>query len=509
MKTCKFCGKELTDEMNLCPFCMKKQDEEQPKASKKIDLKIVIIVLLSLLIIVGVVIGCVLILSGDEVVNTNSTSVVYKNSDESEDDIVVSNDGGNGITLDGSVISWGNMEIDNPNLNLTEDQIKVLKYFDTDYLRVYDYDNLQRYPTIYKNAQICFPAIIHKVLEYDDEKFKCLAYMDFEWNSGLVALKKEPIIIYGKQSGNARLIKGDCLYFYGRYIDSKSIEINGKTNIYPHVSVNYFSEYDDAHGCSTALFDIDYVSDVAKILLGENIKIKVPVAFEDYQPDEYHNYQYYWYLVTPENQSNANFKKFEFPALGGFFCDPDALENPLKNYYVSADFKHFIVTTFDKNSNLMYLDYYDREFNKIWGREFKDIDNVELDYTSDYIYLSANNDLYCISTKNGKDKMSPVMVGEKIKITVVKDGIIMVGTGNKDNIMKVDFDGDIVWKSSIDLDVNGCSKVQVVDENIVLAVDSDKYDNDGKWLSSIQKNVSVSSDNGKINAEFIDFSRKY
>ena len=42
--------------------------------------------------------------------------------------------------VDGAVVSWGNLEIDNSKL--TEDQKEVLKYFDSDYFMINNYDCL-------------------------------------------------------------------------------------------------------------------------------------------------------------------------------------------------------------------------------------------------------------------------------------------------------------------------------------------------------------------------------
>ena len=49
----------------------------------------------------------------------------------------------NGVEVDGAVVSWGNLEIDNSKL--TEDQKEVLKYFDSDYFMINNYDSFQKY----------------------------------------------------------------------------------------------------------------------------------------------------------------------------------------------------------------------------------------------------------------------------------------------------------------------------------------------------------------------------
>ena len=83
-----------------------------------------------------------------------------------------------GVTVNGSVISWANMKVDNPNLQLSDEQLQVLQYFDNDYFSVGEYENLQRYPQIYRNAQISFHGIITKILQMDDETYECLFWMN-------------------------------------------------------------------------------------------------------------------------------------------------------------------------------------------------------------------------------------------------------------------------------------------------------------------------------------------
>lgn len=450
---------------------------------------------------------------GSEITTTdnNTDSATH----ESTENIVAENE--NGVSLNGSVVSWGNMEVDNPDLNLTEDQIDVLRYFDTDFLYVQEYNNLQRYPAVYKNAQIQFEAVIKEVIESDDKSFKCLVdrsyTIDASNSSEITPNNKELIVITGNYVGNARFVKGDCMTFMGRYIDSKSFEINGKSSIYPYVSINHYYKTCTVLEDLGQRFDADYISKTAKILFGENTKIRTPEYEKDFDFNGRYFPEYYWYLATPDNQSNANLKSFELPANGGKILVPESEtgENQEKNIFVSADFQHFIVTDFEKDLHIMYLDYYDKNFNKIWGREFKDIDNAYFDYTNDYIYFAANNDLYVVSTKDGKDKFSPVMVGEKIKINVTKDGIILIGKGNKDNIMKTDFDGNVLWKTSVKMEVLSCSTLQIVNGNIVASIKNYRYNQKGYLdKETAPKNgiateaISIDGSNGEIIAEFDD-----
>lgn len=205
-------------------------------------------------------------------------------------------------------------------------------------------------------------------------------------------------------------------------------------------------------------------------------------------------------MVTPDNQSNANFSRFEFSRHNGFIRDANSTEDVERTLLVSADFQHYIVSIFDRNLNLTYLEYYNRDFQKLWSREFKDVDTISLDYTSKNIYLVANNDLYIMDTETGEDQIDPVLVGEKVKISVAKDGIIMIGTGNKDNIMKTDFEGNIIWKVSADMEVSSCDMIQIVNGTVVAKLDYQNYEPTFEYVS---KMVAVDSE-GNIVSEFVE-----
>lgn len=398
-----------------------------------------------------------------------------------------------GVTVDGVNISWANMEIDNAALKLTDEQKAVLQYFDDDYFFISDYDSLQRYPKIYRHAQVEFLGTVVKILEADDENYTCLV----EISNGSVdiydtedASAENNLVVMGSQPANGRIIEGDFLRFYGRYNDVSACTIDGKESYYPTVSAFY--------AIAGEKFDAANIKNVAKIIFGSDIKLEDPMQNSDYMLDENHPNGYLYYLVTLDNQTNANFSSFEFSRTNGFIRDANFKENIERQFFVSADFQHYIITVFDRNLHTAYLEYYDRAFQKIWGKEFENTDSITMDYTQNAIYIVTDNDLYGINIADGELLFDPVFVGEKIKINLLEDGVILIGKGNKDNIMKTDLKGNIVWKASIDLEVDSCSSLQIVDGNIV----GYYYNAFEDYDTFTQKMVSVDKD-GNIISEFV------
>ena len=79
-----------------------------------------------------------------------------------------------GVTVEQASISFANMKLDNDKLHFTDEQKEVLKYFDNDYFKVYSYEDLQRYPDVYKGAQIEIGAVVEKIIKSTDDEYELL-----------------------------------------------------------------------------------------------------------------------------------------------------------------------------------------------------------------------------------------------------------------------------------------------------------------------------------------------
>lgn len=409
---------------------------------------------------------CLFVLLSSFLVGCKNTEENGDNSTKGSDSSVVQEDEHNqsGVSLNGIKVSWANMKIDNDNLSLTEDQKTVLQYFDDDYLYIADYDSLQRYPDIFRHAQVDFEGGVVKVLKTDDESYTCLVWLR---NSDLMMEEfdsKNPpnenfVVVTGKHPSSGRIIEGDFLHFYGRYNDVESHTIDGKDAYYPSISAFYT--------VSGEKFDSDYIKKTAKVIFGPDIKLEDVMSRPDYVLDLNHPNWYSYYLVTLDNQTNANFSSFEFSRTDGFIRDANIKDGIERTINISADFNHYIIIIRDSNLNTVYVEYFDRDFKKIWSREFENTNNMKMDYTEDRMFLVTDNDLYYLDINTGENIIPPVFVGKKIDVNLLDDGVVLIGEGNKDNVMKVDLQGGIVWKASVDTDVTGCTSLQMIDGNII------------------------------------------
>ena len=137
----------------------------------------------------------------------------------------------------------------------------------------------------------------------------------------------------------------------------------------------------------------------------------------------------------------------------------------------SADFEHYFLFTLDHALEKLTLEYYDKDFSKIWKREFEGTTAAHYDYTKNNIYLSADNSLYIIDLSTGEDTFQPAFIGEKQEIRKMTDGILSVGFTKSDAIMKTDLEGNILWTASVAGDVNAVDGVQFVDGRIILQLE--------------------------------------
>lgn len=479
MKKCPKCSKELPNEAQFCPYCMTKFETDKiiiPKGKKKISKKLIA------LIVAGVVIAASIF---------GFAKWGYPAIKNASNQTGVNDPNQTGVNVDGSVISWANMKIDNPDLKLTEDQIEVLKYFDDDYFPINKYDNLKKYPKAYRNTQISFYGQVVKVINATDEEYECLFLVcDYE-SSG----KDNYVIIKGKQDEKSRMVEATDefggLACYGRYIDIQSYEVDGVSRQLPVVTINYTNEIGTLNSGDVSLrFGLDTISKVAKAILGD-VKISEPVDDENFGV----------LIATPNKQTNSAFTAFEFSMFKGYIKDVNSSETEIRQFGVAADFNHYIVSVYNENLKNMYLEYYDRDFNKLWGREFFNIDIQVYDYTSEYIYFVEDNDLHIIDIKTGEDTCDPILVGQKVKVNVTKDGIILIGKGTKDNIMKTDLNGKVLWKTSVDIDVTECGVLQIIDGNIVVNLISCLIDG---YSSEYKSKMAVIEKDGNLFLEFTD-----
>ena len=458
---CKNCGKELPNESQFCPYCMTKFSEEKKVEptepnSKKPNKKLPIIII-SAVLCVALIVSAVIVIPKFSKENTNEknsyTSGETENvlaeaktsTSESNIKITPENDKALGLM---------NVKLRNEGVELGDIEKLIIQYFDTDYFRA-PYSSLQRYPQVYKDAQINFLCYVTKIIESNSEEYTALveyeAYKNaegFYWETGDYA------VIKGTQS-ETRIMEGDTLYLYGKYADVNTYTVDGKSYTVPTILVNrysYFSEYDRVR----PMYSQEEIRSMARYIFGNDLKLRYTkygdVAGSDY---DYDLYEGLYYTAELDNQSNANFTKYLFFAgYGGYIIDCKS-EYPIeRNLTFSADFEHFFLEVFDRSMKVYTLECYDRDLKKVWSREFDQTTSSVIDYTKDHIYLVANGSMYIIDAETGENAVNPKYVGAKSEIRKLEDGILLISHKSADAIMKTDLVGNVLWTANLSKDMS-------------------------------------------------------
>ena len=408
----------------------------------------------------------------------------------------------------------GNTSFSNMNSNseeLTDIQKEVVHYFDNNYFW-FNSKLAQKYPQVYKGAKIVTAAAVVKVLKSDDTEFEAVlvdcgsaGYNYYEDSKIEDIPETQLLVVKGKQM-DKRLVKNTTMLLYGIYNDVESKKIDGKSYMVSNISVKEIIEYEDNNEYYyTPRSSFESIKKVAEYIFGKDIKVNKPVKKQDYKGEETDNF----YKITLDNQSNANFKVFNIYNNRGVITynkiHNQISSNITKKLFLSADFQHYIVSTYDADLEYVYVDYFDRDYKKIWSREFKyesaKAYSSPIDYTQDKLAIVVDNDLYLIDVNTGENIIDPVIVGEKTTINMMSDGIILIGDNSKDSIMKVDFNGKIIFRHNINMKNIDVAEIQVINNRIVICLEQEDIHD----YIPVKKFVVIDS-NGKIEAQSEEFS---
>ncbi len=466
----------------------------------------IILGIIVLVVIIGVVIFFV-------IKNKNNTEPTSSETNSSEIANQASVDSSSNIQAGHiSNISFGNYNSDDENFD--ETQKNIIEYFNNNYMG-FSAKDAQKYPQMFEGAKVCTYVRVVKVLNSTDEEFEVVAadLSQDGWRAYYDSVDQIPtgniICIKGKQL-NERLMGGEKINVYGTYINTENKEIDGKSYMVSNMTADFIQgfHYDstDRYELPDSKFSFDVIKNIAEYIFGKDIKVSkdTPEYADEGQEINYYN-------VILDDQSNLNFKSFDMYDDQGMIVydnEDNKLDiNTTKKLFISADFQHFIVTTYDKNTNHVYIDYFDRDRKKLWSREF-DYKSTKayvspMDYNNDTLACVIDNDLHIIDLNTGEDKVNSVIVGEKIKVLMIDDGIILIGDNSKDTIMKVDYSGNIIFKKDITFDGQlkniDYSQVQLINDKLSIYLsanfESDPYTAYKLVLMSKDGNIeSISND---------------
>lgn len=392
------------------------------------------------------------------------------------------------------------------SMNLSEDEKLVLEYFDNSYTRLTSSLTYvtQKYTNLFKNMKLYVEGYVVSIIESDDQKYKAIVKL-YDDNYDVVEDDKHYCIIEGEQQVK-RFKKGDYVAAYGTYETSELTSYNGEEYLMPKIKTEKWDE-------NGARFSNDEVRKISKYIFGENIR------FDNIKGCVYNvyceDYPLAGYLVKLENPKNPNYTMFNVFRGGQFievgYCNEENYEELCSSTQqvinVAYDYKHFIILTYEKATETAYMEYYDREFNKIWRKELDKEGSINesgvrayYDYNNKYLTFVMDGYLYLIDLTDGTDVISPVLIGADHEILMCEDYILLIGYEKKDYIIKLNYNGKIEKKISIeDSEITKIhsNKIQLIDDKIVVMISGENKE--GQVIYKVLKlneklNIEVQSD---------------
>lgn len=351
--------------------------------------------------------------------------------------------------------------------NLTEEQKMLIGYTDDNYFLLNQYELLQRYPDAFNDAQVVFTGQVTKIIKADDKSYEILVTLneyhdDTFFSQNEVCIKGNHSDNYSDITKNYRIIEGDQIKCFGVSKGSQTVEVNGNSSYIPVFEANQVI-VDNGIGQFTR-YNLSYIKELSQAMFPNGIKIREPIQGQDFDIngswDGIHDYSDMFLIGEPDNQSNANFTRYEFYQSRGYIRDNKSTADVIRQLKMSLDMQHYILTVYDSALKTFTIEYYNLSYNKLWSREFENAsiyqfntmsDNDFFDYTESAIYLDLNNNLYVIDMETGEDKISPVTVGAKTDIRKTTDGVLLMSDSMTDTVIKTDLEGNILWKLDLPL----------------------------------------------------------
>ena len=357
-----------------------------------------------------------------------------------------------------SSVGISNWKIDDNSLNLTEREKTLLEYFDDNYFFLDKYEFLQRYPEAYEGLQVIFYGTVKKILKYEENGFEALVSIT-TFDGYEYIRDNQDILIKGVTDG-ARIMENDNIKCYGRYEKVETRNIDGTNYTIPVLYVHRIL-IDNSDTPSFIRFDTDFIKKVTKAFFGDDVKVRKPIYDQDFVYDELHDSSEFFMIATLDNQSNANFNKYELYQQYGYIVDSNSTPEIIRNICISSDFEHYLLSIYDKDLKEFTLEYYDKDLKKIWSKVFENVINPVYDFTTERVYAVSNNELYVLDIDTGMEVQKPSFIGTKINISKVEDGVILFASTAADSIMKTTEKGSIVWKTNFSKDIDYISGIQV------------------------------------------------
>ena len=459
------------------------------KSTKKNKLnKLILIVLIAIIVILIVFIGIMFISKNNDnkyKSSENKTSIVEQKNVKS-----------------GHIYSVKTLDVFDDELG--DDKKELAKFVDENFFFIESYEEMVRYADTLKGIKVAFYCQVKTILSTDNNNYEAVCNWgnsdDYFWGVDDNELR-DSVIIRGEKP-EKMFIVGDTLTIKGKLVGAETKNIEGKSKYLPVIEIADLGIGGEWYSEST-------IRKVAKLIFGNNIKVRRPTDDENEKMVNYEMYSYHdsLWLIEFENQSNLNFKVFDiWASYSSGLITYNALYNQgiekdyLNKYlYITPDLQKYIVFDMDRSGKYMYISVYDRNLNKIWSREISNVSRMVWDATDTQLTFVSDNDMYNIDLESGENIGEPLYVGKKNAVRIVENGYILLSDSTDDAVMFVNNDGKITNKYDINMKISPrgylSTTLQKLDNNYVILY---SYAEVNEYIEVTSKYIIIDKDGNLI-----------
>ena len=481
-KKCPFCGKELPLEQMFCPYCVHRLDVYENKKEEFVNNKKT----KWPIILIGIaVLGIVLFLT---VVMCNIFIGGHQKQESQKSDSM--NDYAYGMLYN----TMSQIESDS---TYTKEQKMAIEYYDNNYMKLFSYEFLLRYPDIFENSQVKFNAVVKKVVNIDKETFMLLVKWDETYEGTtqsnldsyiMLCGKIEDISVAGNISDGTRVVEGDHIYVYAQLLSLENYTVDQTTYNIPKCNVNQII-LNDSNTQLNERYNKEYLTSYARNLFGTEVSLREAEYGKDFIFDSLHYPEYKFLICELPNTLDSRFKSFEIYQQGGCIRQSGSTKEDDTVIRVAADGEHFYRIEHNKTDRQIEIAYYESVDNIVWSRKIENISIARYDFTVNNMYIASDDTLYIINNENGKDVYNPIPIEYSNGLLKCYDGIVLY-VNDKGTFEKYDLKGNLVWKTNVVEDKFAVSNIQVTDEKLTIHLYAGS-----QWEDII---VVIRLDNGEI-----------
>lgn len=463
---CKNCGKELPEESSFCPYCMTKFTKEtpvEPISNKKSFNKKPVIIAVAVIVAIALAVSGIFIAQKFNNEKTPDSPGKPKTTTASE---IKKPSGKVKSPADDTSLGLSLLQSHSTASDLGDTEKLLLDYFGGDYFDL-TYDSLKTKHKYYKNAKVRFTGSVKKVIKKSGHNYTLLIEYGTEQGFDGIMYYTGDYATVECTFTEFKILPGQILRLFGIFKGLETNSLNGEKVDIPSFTATNVRNY---NFLDTAKYSKDELMAVAEYIFGKGTTLRTcsNEDFEFLRDDFYDDISTRYFVSELFHLGSKDFQKFAFyNNPGGFLIDCKTEIDVTRLFTVSADFEHYYVTTNYLNTNSLIFECYNKSFEKIWSREFTDSAYFAGDSTENYIYLSIGEKLYILDAKTGKDAIEPKTVGEKIDIRKLTDGILLISSNAQNAIVKLDLEGNELWKISSGIEAY-TSHVQIIGDKYVI-----------------------------------------